>query len=235
MSQENISLTALCRNRHLAGAAIAGTVLLLLAIDCQAQDPPQDHSCTVYVGGEFTSPHGKDGNNFTSGGGFQAGGGFAVTPQAEPGHGVNLYITVSFMYDRLAATAPALAQAIAGDTTGQLASATSAHGSFYATTLDPTVRYLINRRTSLYLLGGFGWFRRGVEFNGAKPSTLIQSGGFTLDKLSANSGAFDVGAGVNFGLTHNGGLMVYAEARVYRGLAVNSGTTLLPLSVGVRW
>jgi hypothetical protein len=148
---------------------------------------------------------------------------------------VNLYITASFMYDRLAATAPALAQATSGGATNPLSSATSAHGSFYATTFDPTVRYVINRRTSLYLLGGFGWFRRGVDFNGPKPSTLIQSGGSTLEKLSADSGAFDLGGGVNFGLAHNGGLMVYLEVRVYRGLAVNNATTLLPLSVGLRW
>jgi hypothetical protein len=29
--------------------------------------------------------------------------------------------------------------------------------------------------------------------------------------------------------------MVYLEARVYHGLAINNGTTLVPVSVGVRW
>jgi hypothetical protein len=215
--------------------ATAGAALLLLAVDCHAQVPPQDHSCTVNLAGETDIPFGKDGHNFAAGWGFQAGGGFAVSRPVEPRHGVNLYITANFMYDRLNATSAALAQAIAADTTKRLASATSAHGSLSAVTLDSTVRYAISLRTSVYLLGGFGWFRRGVGFSGANPPTLTQSGGSALDRLAANSGVLDVGGGVNFGLTRHGGLMLYAEARVYRGLAVNSGTTLLPLSVGIRW
>ncbi|MGD0581005.1 MAG: hypothetical protein ABSC08_19030, partial [Bryobacteraceae bacterium] len=185
MPQENIRRIAPNRNRQLVRAALAGTAFLLLALGCAAQDPPQDHSCTAYAAVEYTTPHGRDGSNFTHGGGFQAGGGFAVTRPAEPGKGVELYITVGFMYNRLAATGPALAQAIASDTTHQLASATSAHGSFEATTLDPTVNYHISRRFGVYGFGGFGWFRRGVEFSGAHPSTLIQSGGLTLDRLAA--------------------------------------------------
>jgi len=218
-------------SRH---TVIAGAILLLAAIDGSAQDAPQDHTCTVSVSGEAAFPFGKDGNNFDPGWGLQAGGGFAVTPFVEPRHGVVLYITGNFMYDRLDATSSALAQAKTANPM-QLASATSAHGSFSAVTLDPTVRYPLSARTNLYLVGGFGWFRRGVGFNGTNPATLIESSGATLDRLTANSGVFDVGGGVNLGLTRKGGLMLYAEARVYRGLAVNSGTTLLPLSVGVRW
>jgi hypothetical protein len=216
------------------GAAIASALLLFLAGNSQAQDQPQDHSCTLNVAGAFVSPFGKDGNNFATGWGFQAGGGFAVSRAVEPGHGVDFFITANFMYDRLNATSTALTQAKAADIT-QLGSATAAHGSFSSLTLDPTVRYPVNLRTSLYLSGGFGWFRRGVGFSGANPATLTQSSGITLDRLAANSGVFDVGGGVNFGLTRKGGVMLYAEARVYRGLAVNSGTTLLPVSVGVRW
>jgi hypothetical protein len=214
--------------------AIVGTALLLLTIDCHAQDPPQDHSCTVNVAGAADIPSGKDGKNFSTGWGFQAGGGFAVTAPLEPRHGINLYITGNFMYGRFNATSDALSQAKAANTM-QLGPATSAHGSFSAATLDPAVRYPISIRTSLYLLGGFGWFRRGVGFNGANSSTLTQSSGITLDRLTANSGVFDFGGGVNVGLTRRGGLMLYVEARVYRGVAVNSGTTLLPLSLGVRW
>lgn len=221
-------------------AAIAG-VGLLIPIGCHAQDqspPPQaeaqDHSCTVDVAYDYRAfPAGRDGGNFTSGQGFQAGGGFAVTRPAEPDRGARLYLTANFMYERLSATGNALAQATAASTA--LVSATSAHGNFFAATFDPTVRYFINRRTNLYLVGGFGWFRRGVVFNGPSVTTLTQSGAPSLDKLAANSGVFDVGGGVNFGLTQNGGPMIYAGARVYRGLATNSGTTLVPLSVGVRW
>jgi hypothetical protein len=136
------------------------------------------------------------------------------------------------MYDRLPATSNALMNAIKGDTA---LTGSSAHGSFDATTLDPTVRYLFNRRTSVYLVGGFGWLRRGVAFKGANPASLTMSNGLTLSRVATDSGVFDFGGGVNFGLTRNGGVMLYAEARVYRGLAVNSGTTLVPLSIGLRW
>ncbi len=209
-------------------------LLLPLAIDCNGQDPAQDHSCTANLAVGFAVPFGKDGHNFDTGWGLQAGGGFAVLRPAEPGHGVDLFITVNYMYEKLHATGAALAQAKAANPT-RLASAVSAHGTFSAVTLDPTVRFPVDHRISLYVVGGFGWFRRGVGFNGANPATLTQSNGVTLDRLAANSGAFDLGAGANFGPRRIGGLMLFVEARVYRGLAVNSGTTLVPLSVGVRW
>ena len=213
-------------------AAIAGTALLVLAIDSHAQSPPQDHSCNLDLAFEYTAPFGRDGNNFNSGKGFQAGGGFEVSRPPEPDRGVSVYITGNFMYDRLPATAFALMDAIKGDAA---LTGSSAHGSFDATTLDPTVRYLFNRRTSVYLVGGFGWLRRGVEFKGANPASLTMSNGLTLDRVATDSGVLDFGGGVNFGLTPNGGMMLFAEARVYRGLAVNTGTTLVPVSGGLRW
>jgi hypothetical protein len=205
----------------------------LLAVDSWAQEPSQDHSCTVNVASTATIPSGKDGTNFETGWGIQAGGGFALVSSTRADRGNDFYLTANFMYDKLRATNAALAQAQKADP--KLASATAAHGNFSAVTLDPTLRHHLSIRTSLYLSGGFGWFRRGVSFNGANPATLLQANGSTLDRLAANSGAFDLGGGMNFGLTRNGGLMLYAEARVYRGLAVNSGTTLAPFSVGVRW
>jgi len=208
------------------------TLLLLTVSGCQAQDAPQDHSCTLSGAGEFVKPFGTDGKNFNDGWGFQGAGGFAVTPD----HGARLFLIVDFMYDRLDATAAALAGAQATPVVKtQLAPATAAHGDFTAVTLDPTVRIPATVRTSFYLSGGFGWLRRGVDFNSANPATLTQSAGFTLDRLATRSGALDFGGGVNFGLTHKGGLMLFAEARVYHGLAVNRGTTLLPISVGLRW
>lgn len=215
-------------------AVAAFAVSFLLSSAGWAEERVQDHSCTVNVAGEAAVPFGKDGSNFDSGWGIQAGGGFAVTRPVEPRRGAQLYITGNFMYARLDAAGAALAAAKAADP-AQLASATSAHGSFYTATLDPTVRIPLTRRIGLYGSGGFGWLRRSVAFNGANPATLLQSSAFTLDRLASNSGVFDLGGGMNFGLTHGGGLMLYGEIRVYRGLTVNSATTLLPLSVGVRW
>lgn len=222
------------RNTFRWAVVAVPALLLFLAVDCDAQEPEQDHSCTIDAAGAFAIPAGQDGRNFDDGWGFQAGGGFAVSRQAEPDRGNRYYITANFMYEKFRATAATL-EAAKNSNPMQLANAVSAHGAFSTVTLDPTVRYAFNRRFSVYGLGGFGWLRRGVGFNGANPATLLQSNGVSLDRLASNSGVFDFGGGVNFGLSKNGGLMLLAEARMYRGLAVNGGTTLVPLSLGIRW
>lgn len=221
-------------NRSSSAIAIVAALLLLIVVDCGAQEPGRDHSCTVASAGAFAFPAGEDGHNFETGWGFQAGGGFAVSRNAESGHGNSYYITADFMYEEFTATPAALGLAKTSNPT-QLADATSAHGAFSAVTLGPTVRHAFNRRFSVYGLGGFGWLRRGVGFNGANPATLLQSNGIALDRLASNSGVFDLGGGANFGLSKNGGLMLFVEARMYRGLAINGGTTLVPLLLGIRW
>jgi hypothetical protein len=224
--------------RMLRCIAVASAILFLLTIDCPAQavpvDKAQDQSCTVNAAGGSVWPSGNDGDNFNLGWGFQAGGGFAVTHPVEPRRGVQLFITANYMYAKLNATNKALAAAIAVDPS-QLASAKAAHGSFSAVTLDPSMRYPLSIRTSLYLSGGFGWFRRGIGFSGANPANLLHSAPSSLDRLASNSGVFDLGGGVNRSLTHTGGLMLYGEVRVYHGAAVNSSTTLVPVTVGLRW
>jgi hypothetical protein len=203
------------------------------ATDCCAQAERQDHSCTVDAAGSFTFPKGPDGKNFDNGWGLMAGGGFAVTRAPEK-HGTRYYITANYVYEQLKATKLALAAAIMANPT-QLMNATSAHGSFSAVTIDPTVRVSLNQRISLNGSGGFGWFRRGVSFQGANPASLLQASGSSLDRLGSDSGAFDLGGGANFGLKKDGGLMLFAEIRAYRGLAINHETTLWPISFGVRW
>jgi hypothetical protein len=220
------------------GALLSAITTLLLGLQPYAQEDQtikgQDHSCTVSIGGGGVWPSGKDGNNFNSGWNLQAGGGFAVTKAVKPRHGAQLFITANYMYSRLDATTAALAAAIS-DNPVQLAKATAAHGSFSAVTVDPTARFPLNRRISVYGSGGFGWFRRSVGFSGANPANLIQPSSATLDRVASNSGAFDVGGGANIGLTKNGGLMFYVEGRLYQGAAINSTTRLFPISGGIRW
>jgi hypothetical protein len=216
--------------------AVAGLLLFFHGIGCRAQQPPQDHSCTVDGAGVFALPHGEDGQNFDKlGWGFQAGGGFSPWPQDDPDRGWRWFFTASFMYQKFKANAAALNLAKKANPT-ELANATSAHGGFSAVTLDLfNPRYTWSRRNSVYFVAGFGWLRRGIGFNGANPGTLLQSNAISLDRLTSNSGVFDAGVGVNRGLSTNGGLMLFAEGRVYRGLAINGGSTLVPISVGVRW
>jgi hypothetical protein len=232
VSREN---SAFQRWLHRLAMVSLAVIPLISAADCFAQEIGQDHSCTAHVAGAFAIPEGADRKNFVKAGwGFQAGGGFAVSNQRNPPGGWQWFITSTFTYQKFKANATALAAAKTANQQ-QLAQATSAHAGFSAVTLDITSRYTMSRRSSLYGLAGFGWLRRGVGFSGANVTTLLQPGGLSLRRLASNSGVFDAAVGMNYGLTMKGGLMLFIEGRVYRGLAINGGSTLLPVSLGVRW
>jgi hypothetical protein len=210
------------------------SLCLLSAQDCHAQDRQQDHSCTVDGAGIFAIPQGNDGQNFDKAGwGFQAGAGFAVTATLSRHPGWQWFITSNYLFDRFRANAHSLAEAVTANP--QLQGATAAHGDFSAVTLDIEPRLEATQRRNFYAVGGFGWLRRGIGFNGANPGTLLQSSGPSLDRLSSNSGVFDLGMGLSSGPRVFHGLMLFGEARVYHGLAINSGSTLVPISFGVRW
>ena len=88
----------------------------------------------------------------------------------------------------------------------------------------------------LYAFGGFGFLRRTLELTGVSSiGTLLQPGNPVVFSSGSNSGAFDAGGGFNWRFSKLGGLGFYAEAKVVRGLAINSGTTLVPISFGVRF
>jgi hypothetical protein len=226
MSRENLT-------RYVCAVVVG---LLLVSVHrCIAQEPARDHSCTVQAAGIFASPEGSDGQNFNRlGWGFQGGGGVTFSAPPPRSGGWQWFITANYMYNRFETTTKALDAAKAANST-QLGNATGAHGRFSAVTLDLTPRYVVPERHNFYLTGGFGWLRRGIGFTGANPGTLLQSSEPSLDRLSSNSGVFDLVVGSSTSPPAFHGLMVFAEARVYRGLAINSGSTLVPISVGVRW
>jgi hypothetical protein len=222
-------MTYRCRSYSLAAA---GTILWLLgAMLCPAQtvraNGHQDHSCTVYVAGSFANPKGLDGKNFENGWGIRAGLGVALWQTKEP-HGWSVFLTTGYNYDKFRATAKAL-----GAT--NVSGATSAHGGFSAVTLDPEFRYAANRQLNFYGSGGFGWFRRTVDFQGTDLGTLTQPDVGSFGRVASNSGVYDIGGGVNVGMNRSGGLMVFVEGRVYHGAAINSSSTLVPVSAGIRW
>lgn len=214
---------------------LAAAVLILpTARHCFAQESAQDRSCTVSAAGIFSTPEGHDRQNFNHGGwGFQGGGGFAVTRPAEPNHGHGWYVTGNYLFNKFRVRDTALATAVSKEP--QLNGATSAHGTFSAITLDPTFRLIPNRRYSLYWSGGFGWLHRGIGFNGVSTVPPLLPSGTSLGGVGSNSGVFDFGMGVNFVPKFFHGVMFFTEGRVYHGTAINSGSTLVPISVGVRW
>jgi hypothetical protein len=213
---------------------VLASCLLSLTVDCVAQDAVHDHSCTIDAAGIFATPEGKDRQNFNHGGwGLQAGGGFAIARAAESNHGHTWYITTNYLFDKFRVRKSALDETIAKEP--QLAAATSAHGSFSAVTLDPTFRLILNRHSSLYWSGGFGWLHRGIGFNGLSMAPPLLPGSSSLGGYVSNSGVFDFGMGINFAPTTFHGVMLFTEGRVYHGTAINSGSTLVPISIGVRW
>jgi hypothetical protein len=221
--------------RVLIAAAI---VMLLMAPHCLSQDILHDHSCTVDGAGIFSIPEGQDRQNFSHGGwGLQGGGGFEVSRSAEPSRGHMWYITGNYLYNKFRVRASALAEAVKapGPPAPDLSGALSAHGSFSVVTLDPTLRVIPNSRYNLYWSGGFGWLHRGIGFNGLNMIPPLLPSGSSLYRVASNSGVFDFGMGVNFVPRSFHGFMPFAEARVYHGAAINSGSTLVPISVGVRW
>jgi len=208
--------------------------LLPKTINCFAQETVHDHSCTVDAAGIFSTPAGEDRQNFNHGGwGFQAGGGFAITRQAEPNHGHAWYITANYLYSKFRVRKSPLVATIEKEP--ELKDATSAHGDFSAITLDPTFRWTLNRQSSLYWSGGFGWLHRGIGFNGLSMVPRLLPSSSSLGGDSSNSGVFDFGIGVNYSPKSFHGVMLFTEGRVYHGTAINSGSTLVPISVGVRW
>jgi hypothetical protein len=213
---------------------LLASFLVCLEVKCSAQESVHDRSCTVDGAGIFTTPEGKDRDNFNHGGwGFQAGGGFALTRQRESLHGHAWYFTANYLYDKFRVRKSALTDTITKES--QLAAATSAHGDFSAVTLDPTFRVGLTRHTSLYWAGGFGWLHRGIGFNGVSMVPPLLPSSSALGRFASNSGVFDFGMGVNYAPTVFRGVMIFFEPRVYHGTAINSGSTLVPISVGVRW
>ena len=218
-------------------APVPCAILLCLAPGCFAADDPALHTCTVNAGGAWTQLEGSDRQNFPSGWkNFQAGVGFAVTPVSLREGRWSVFVTADFLFDGMKFRNGVLNTAQVNPTNLGLISATGGRASFYSTTLDLNVRSAPVKGVSFYAIGGFGWLRRDLVFTGASnEGSLLQPTGPAVFESNGNSGAFDGGAGVQWRMPGARGLMVYLEGRAIHGLAVNHGTTLVPISVGVRW
>lgn len=55
-----------------------------------------------------------------------------------------------------------------------------------------------------------------------------------LGSITNNTGAWDVGGGFNIPLPRSG-FKLYIQARYYTGFTHNTHTTLVPVTVGLRW
>ncbi|HLH42610.1 MAG TPA: outer membrane beta-barrel protein [Bryobacteraceae bacterium] len=200
-----------------------------LAALLPGQSESDFHRFTFAGGAGFTAITGFDAGRLDHGGNLLAGAGVNF----------NRYfgVTGNFMFNQL------------GITRSELDALNQPDGSarVYSLTVDPTVTFPIKRNIGAYLLGGGGYFRRTVEFT---QPTLAQTFVFNpwwgyigpglipvnqiLGSVTSNSGAFDVGGGVNFGLPKTGARL-FLESRYFHGFTSNSNTTLVPLTFGIRW
>lgn len=187
------------------------------------------HHLSVNVGGGFTTTTQGISNRLDNGGNFQAGVGLNLTRQ--------LGVEGTFMFNDVGITRSALNSA--GEPDGSARS--------YTITIDPKIRVWSGERASAYILGGGGWMRRTVEFTAPTfAQTLIFDPWFgyvgpglvpanqVLGTYTQNAGVWDVGAGMNFPMPRTS-LKLYLEARYLDGLTTGQHTTLVPITLGIRW
>lgn len=198
---------------------------------------------------KFTADFGG-GLTWSQGGGlarginFRGGGGVRLSPQSKRYSDIgdrlrqrhwSLYLDGEFTFIQAGLTQDGLHQAILVNPA--LASATSGTANYYSVTADPNFRYCVwSCRLTFYVLGGFGWMHRTVEFSGPPTGTSPVGSGKTVATFDYNSAAYDVGGGVTFGpFKPTEGVTYYVEARRLAGFGPNGASTLWPLSFGIRW
>lgn len=207
--------------------AVCLVASFVLVNKASAQD--EYHHFTWNVGGGYTAITGGVTDRLEGGGHFQAGAGFNL----------NRYLGVlgTFSFHQLGLTRSALDAVDVPDGNGRV----------FTFTVDPKISFPLGDRANFYILGGGGWLRRTVEFT--QPTlapTFIFDPWFgyigpvlvpanqILGSFSQNAGVWDVGGGFNFPLPRTN-LKMYVEARYYDGMTNNTHTTIVPITVGLRW
>jgi len=209
--------------------AVCLSVFLSLSALVYAQSEEAFHHFTLSGGGGLTTITGTDAGKLDHGGNLQLNSGYFF----------NRYfgITGNFMFSNLGITGAELNSLNVPDGRARI----------YSVTADPTVRVSLGHGFSAYALVGGGYMRRTVEFS---QPTFAQTIIFDpwwgyfgpalvpvnqiLGSVTNNSGAFDVGGGVNIPLRKTQ-LHVFIEARYFKGFTSNTDTTVVPITVGFRW
>ena len=196
-----------------------GVPVLLL---CQEGEPAR--RLTLSLGGGFTTPTGTVASDLDHGGNFELNSGYFVNR--------NFGITGTFLFSDGGITRPALDALNEPDGTARI----------YALTVDPTVRLPLRRGFVAYALAGGGYVARDLHF--VKPvligySTkhmpfMLMPGYASNGSIINNSGGFDVGGGLNMPSPWKPAKS-FVEARFVKGFTSNLNTTVVPITVGIRW
>jgi opacity protein-like surface antigen len=207
-------------------AALYITFVLFITAPLFGQE---EHGFTANVGGGFTTITGREGGRLDHGGNFQIGAGYDFNRF--------LGITGNFMFNQLGITGSELVRLNVPDGNARV----------YTFTVDPTFRLPLGQRWNAYVLAGGGYLRRTVQFTaptvaetfvfdpwwGYFGPALVPANEI-LGSVTSNAGAFDVGGGVNIPLPVPR-LHIFVEARYFHGFTQSSNTTLVPITVGIRW
>ncbi len=205
--------------RNALGFLAIGLPSLLLG----QSEAPANH-LTLSVGAGFTTRTGAIAGDIQNGGNFELNG----------GHFFNRYLgmTGNFMFSESGITRSAL------DALNEPAG----FARVYAVTADPTVRLPQRRGFVAYALAGGGYVGRDLHFQ--KPilvglsSThmpfMLMPGYASAGSIIDNSGGFDVGGGLNMPSPW-GRAKLFVEARYVKGFTSHLNTTIIPITVGIRW
>jgi hypothetical protein len=205
---------------------LCGALFLVTTVCSFAQE---EHGFTANVGGGLTTINGREAGRLDHGGNFQLGAGYDF----------NRFfgITGNFMFNQLGITGSELLRLNVPDGSARV----------YTFTVDPTFRLPLGQRWNAYVVAGGGYLRRTVQFTrptvaetfvfdpwwGYFGPALVPANEI-LGSVTSNAGAFDVGAGVNIPLPVPR-LHLFLESRYFHGFTSSSNTTIVPITVGIRW
>jgi Outer membrane protein beta-barrel domain len=128
-----------------------------------------------------------------------------------------------------------------------------ASGNVQSVSLSGIVNAPLHSKFGAYGIFGVGFYRRSVSANSQVllPGTTCQpawtrwwgiscpNGALgsqqTLSSFSKDAGGFNVGGGATYRLNHLGRAKIFVEARYHRAYQSDAQTSMIPITVGLRW
>jgi hypothetical protein len=199
------------------------------------------HSLAFEAGGGASGPVGSSTNYITWGGNFTGGAGVHFSKRFA------LLAEYQFIDDKLP---------------GAIIAETGANGGnahIWSLTLDPVIDLFPKSNNSVYITGGGGFYRKVTNFTDPEEAQYceyyycgVTTENEVVGHFSSNQGGFSIGGGFTHrlgGVYNDGTMKLFAEVRYLDVLSpasaiapnglntatVGAGTTLIPITVGLRW
>ena len=198
----------------------------LVIVQAQVAEPPR---FSFDIGAGFNKPIGSLENRTDTGWNVQGGAGINLTP--------SFGIMGQFMFTE------------SGLTTSYLRSLNQPDGNFrmWGFSADPIFRFNPRGRTDFYLIGGPGIYRRTVEFTQPTIATVTAFDPFfgfffpvdvparqVIGSFGTTKFGMNGGGGFTFRLGSSNAKL-FAEARYIKMYTKGTSTSVLPVTIGLRW